>query len=1001
WLNIDNNGVLSGTPSNDNVGSGIPVTVQVIDSNQATAEASYTIDVIGVIDVNNPPVIATTEIPNAVEDVAYSVTIDVNDPDDGDTHTFELVTGPGWLYIDPNNGVLSGTPSNDDVGSAIQVAVRVTDSDQDTAEVSYTINVKNVNASPVIVTSDIPDATENEEYGATIEIIDSDDGDTHTFALPTGPVWLSIDPNNGVLSGTPSNEDVASDIQVTVRVTDSYQATAEASYTINVLNVNNAPVFVTTELPNAVEETAYSNTLKVDDPDTDDTFTFELLESPAWLSMDEMGVLSGTPSNEDVGIDIPVKITVTDAEGLADTLSTVIVVINVNDSPVFITTELSDANEGVAYADTVEVTDQDGDEIINYEMFEGPEWLTIDNNGILSGTPIIDDVGSGLPVSIIAEDSDGLADTLFTSINVLPDVVISKIIIAPGDTLVNIKETIQYIATALNILENIVEGADIQWSVEGEIGKIDKNGEFTAQRVGSGYVVATVGEISAEASVTVSEYQVIPLQIEENDSVIIIGLQYPLNILNGMKLDFPEGAFSDIITVNFTIPTFAHADYNTNEVSFEKDIISGVSFEVLVNGEVVSPYYFDVPVEVTIPYDKDLLDKLGIDPALLTMFFVTPSGDFDSEGITDVVIDEFTNMVTGKVIHFSDIAVGSKILGPAMLGDFDYNKTVDFYDFVQLVVYWNAGKTYGDIVGKPDGANPPGPLPWYKDDHPYPPDGAVDFEDFAVFALMYNWYHSQDSGALAKPAIAAKTAPFEFAPGLNWDKNEYNTGDTFMVTMNAGNITDFLGAEIKLDYDSSILKVNSVNSGLAMSGADFEAPVQYKSSGDMLTANTVVLGSLDAGLSLEGKNIFEVEFEVIGEGNFNIELTDTDLRNFMNTQLRVHFYKFNNENTVLSGKATHTTMPLAFGLLQNYPNPFNMSTTLVYSLNEDGKITLNIYNAIGQLVATLENRNRNAGKYTIVWNGTDNEGNEVTSGIYIVSLRQGRHFDTKRIILVK
>ncbi|MFC1692732.1 T9SS type A sorting domain-containing protein [Candidatus Latescibacterota bacterium] len=243
------------------------------------------------------------------------------------------------------------------------------------------------------------------------------------------------------------------------------------------------------------------------------------------------------------------------------------------------------------------------------------------------------------------------------------EVVVNSIIIFSEETEVIVGEEIKFTSAAYDAEENEVD-AEITCSVEGDIGEINEDGESTTTNADEGYVVATVGKISEKASVTVDEYEVIPLRMGENDTVYIIRVQFPLNILNGMKLYFPEGSTSDEITFDFTIPTFAHVDNIDNKVSFEKDIISGVSFEVVVEGEVVSPYYFDEPIEVTLPYDKDLLDELGINPENLDMFYYTESGKLVKEGITDVVVNSEKNVITGNFAHFSDIAVAPKSTGP-------------------------------------------------------------------------------------------------------------------------------------------------------------------------------------------------------------------------------------------------------------------------------------------------------------------------------------------------
>ncbi len=85
----------------------------------------------------------------------------------------------------------------------------------------------------------------------------------------------------------------------------------------------------------------------------------------------------------------------------------------------------------------------------------------------------------------------------------------------------------------------------------------------------------------------------------------------------------------------------------------------------------------------------------------------------------------------------------------------------------------------------------------------------------------------------------------------------------------------------------------------------------------------------------------------------------------------------------------------------NYPNPFNPVTTISYSIVETGNVDLDIYNLRGQLVKTLVNDIKEAGEYTASWNGTDNKGKSVSSGVYFYKMKSGNYTATKKMILMK
>ena len=90
-----------------------------------------------------------------------------------------------------------------------------------------------------------------------------------------------------------------------------------------------------------------------------------------------------------------------------------------------------------------------------------------------------------------------------------------------------------------------------------------------------------------------------------------------------------------------------------------------------------------------------------------------------------------------------------------------------------------------------------------------------------------------------------------------------------------------------------------------------------------------------------------------------------------------------------------------FSLNQNYPNPFNPNTTLAYSIPQDTKVELKIYNIKGQKVKTLVNEILPAGEHTIIWNGRDSNGKPVGSGIYFYKLKAGDFQRVRKMILLK
>lgn len=90
-----------------------------------------------------------------------------------------------------------------------------------------------------------------------------------------------------------------------------------------------------------------------------------------------------------------------------------------------------------------------------------------------------------------------------------------------------------------------------------------------------------------------------------------------------------------------------------------------------------------------------------------------------------------------------------------------------------------------------------------------------------------------------------------------------------------------------------------------------------------------------------------------------------------------------------------------FALNQNYPNPFNPTTTISYTIPRSGGVVLQIFNGLGQKVRTLVNDNQNAGTHNVLWNGTDDYGNQVSSGVYVYFLQANNRIHSRKLVYVK
>ncbi len=116
------------------------------------------------------------------------------------------------------------------------------------------------------------------------------------------------------------------------------------------------------------------------------------------------------------------------------------------------------------------------------------------------------------------------------------------------------------------------------------------------------------------------------------------------------------------------------------------------------------------------------------------------------------------------------------------------------------------------------------------------------------------------------------------------------------------------------------------------------------------------------------------------------------------------FIFFVDDVTVMGGPDSNPNdvVPVIETALQgNYPNPFNPETNIRFSLKEATPVAIEIYNVKGQLVKTLFNGVKDSGNHALVWNGTDNHGRAVSSGVYYYKMNAGKYSSTKKMIMMK
>ena len=128
----------------------------------------------------------------------------------------------------------------------------------------------------------------------------------------------------------------------------------------------------------------------------------------------------------------------------------------------------------------------------------------------------------------------------------------------------------------------------------------------------------------------------------------------------------------------------------------------------------------------------------------------------------------------------------------------------------------------------------------------------------------------------------------------------------------------------------------------------------------------------------------------------NIEVTDMVELNWNPIEVISYETKIN-----LATKVENNYIPVEYYLENNYPNPFNNATILQYQIPKETKVTLRIYNILGQLVATLVDQIQKPGVYKLTWDGRNNNKTRIASGVYIYSIETKEFTKSKKMLLLK
>ncbi len=260
-------------------------------------------------------------------------------------------------------------------------------------------------------------------------------------------------------------------------------------------------------------------------------------------------------------------------------------------------------------------------------------------------------------------------------------------------------------------------------------------------------------------------------------------------------------------------------------------------------------------------------------------------------------------------------------------------------------------------------------------------DGEIGLSDLSK--LADNWGQTVSNA----PSIAVNN-------GMNTESTlameaRGDESSEFEIDVNVENVAGLKGYAFSVNYNAEDFEFVGIESsdflsddGLTINNSDEPGVVNFAK---------VIANANEASSANGNGKLATLTFRFIGENNSDILVDGIMLLDFAD--------KFNSlAKTAISQPAP---LPVEFALHQNYPNPFNPVTTVKFDLPKSSKVTLVLYNVLGQKVRTLVNKDMRPGFHKVQWDGRNDFGVRVASGMYVYRIQSEGFSGLKKMVLLK
>jgi|AntRauTorcE11897_2_1112592.scaffolds.fasta_scaffold00072_39 endonuclease I len=343
------------------------------------------------------------------------------------------------------------------------------------------------------------------------------------------------------------------------------------------------------------------------------------------------------------------------------------------------------------------------------------------------------------------------------------------------------------------------------------------------------------------------------------------------------------------------------------------------------------------------------------------------------------------------------------LVGNPFASNFDLNEiTVDQGTIQNTVQFWDNGKSTFEAVGRDTSIVSNWQGFWVENNGAnsitFPTSGKTDSTAAETYFSKESTSNKNIAFTLQSETTFDKAICLSFNPNaeLGWDiddaskfkplTNEYAT----MAFVGEDKLQSVFSLPIDLEEEVEV-KLQET-----MVGVSGEFTFAWDGMADLPSGLELALYDYETGESVNMRDIDSYTFEVAESQAKESPVNAMNVEDgvMVKTEEAPRFGIIAKSNTAVSNE--EDSQPERFTLKQNYPNPFNPTTSIQYSVENAGEVSLTVYNVMGQQVARLVNESKSAGTYQITWDATNN-----ASGIYYYRLESAGQVITRQMTLIK